>query len=1076
MSSAPVPQAAACRLPSLPGCPPSDLVAGQELHGFRIVRVTPLPAIRATAVEARHVRTGARLLHLLVEDTENLGAIAFRTPPTDDTGVPHILEHSVLCGSRRFPVKDPFLEMMKRSMATFINAFTYPDKTVYPVASNVRQDFLNLFDVYLDAVFFPNIGPDTLKQEGHHLEPADPDRPADSPLTIKGIVYNEMKGAYSELDAVIERASGQGLFPDSPYGRDSGGDPKAIPSLTYEQFRDFHRRCYHPANSYIMLYGGTPTAELLAFIHPRLDGLTPAIDPASAIPRQPRWTAPREHEEAYPVAQEDGTTAVSAVTVSWIVGAGDDPADDLALEVMDKLLLGHAGAPLHKALIDSRLGEDLAPSGYSGGTLEGAFHVGLKGTEPERRDAVVALILRTLESCAAEGFSRPSVEAAFQQLEYAHREITANYPLRLMNRVYDAWIYDQDPLTYLRLGEILGELRRRYAADPGLFARLVRTQLLENPHRLTCTFRPDAGLQARRDAEFAEAMARAKAELPAADLESLAAEAKALARRQGEPNAPADLAKLPALRLSDLPEKPLSVPAEVVDCGGVPFVRTGVFANGINYFVLAFDLSGLPDELWDYLPVFTDFWARLGAAGSGYAETGERIAACTGGLSSDLFATVDARDPDRVLPFLSVTFKSLDARHGDALAVVRDLLLAPDLADSARLRDLAFQLKAQRQSGIIDSGHRFAAQHALRGLSALGALNHRLGGIPQVRLAGELARTVERDAAPLREKLESISRFLLDRNRLRAAFTGSSEPETLTRQWLAEFAAACNAPPPAPSPAPSPAIVSSVLPSSIPTSSVPPSSIPTSSVLPSPVPASGSTSSVPPSSIPTSSVLPFSVLPSSAAEGLAIASEVAFCAAVLPAPPQTSPDAPALAVFSQILSLDYLWQEIRVKGGAYGGFCVYDPGMRAFELMSYRDPGIVRTLELFAGIRQALRTMPLEPADIERAIISCAKGEERPVRPGAATAMALWRYLTRADAPLRLERYQALLRVTAADVRRTASALFADPAMQLCVLGGRPLLEAAAAKLKTPLAIENILEPADEADADPTGAWASRPL
>ena len=996
---------------SIPAAPITALSPGQSHHGFIVTRVTPLPAIRATAIEARHERTGARLVHLFTNDTENLGAIAFRTPPPDDSGVPHILEHSVLCGSRKFPVKDPFLEMIKRSMATFINAMTYSDKTVYPVASNVRQDFLNLLDVYVDAVFFPNIGPDTLKQEGHHVEPADPEHPESSPLTIKGIVYNEMKGAYSELDALIERTSNHKLFPDSPYGRDSGGDPAAIPALTYEQFREFHRRYYHPSNSYILLYGNTPTLDLLAFLAPRLAELPSAIDPDSAIPRQPRWTVPVELEEAYPLAAEEGTQNKAAVTLGWLVNLGDDPVDEMALEVMDKLLLGHAGAPLHKALIDSRLGEDLAPSGYSGGALECSFHVGLKGTETDRQPAIQALILRTLAGCAADGFARESVEAAFQQLQYANLEITSHYPLRLMNRVYDAWIYDQDPLTYLRLGDILDELKRRYAADPTLFARLIRTQLLDNPHRLTCTFRPDTGLQARRDAEFAANMEQVKAGLTPAALRQLAEDARELARRQGEPNTPADLAKLPSLKLTDLPHRPLCIPVEFSACAGVPLVRTDVFANGINYFVLAFDLSGLPDELWDYVPIFADLLTKLGAAGRTYAEMGERIAANTGGLSADLFATVDARDPDRVLPFLSITFKALDGRHATALAIVRELLLELDLADAARLRDLVFQIKAQRQCGIVDSGHRFAAQHAVRGLSRLGTLNHRLGGVPQVRLAGELAREFAKDTGLLRARLDAIRRFLLSRNKLRAAFTGAPAQADRTQAWLAEFAALLG---------------------------------------------TGSAAQA------DTFQLPDIEQPTATAEGLALTAEVAFCAAAIPAPPQTSPDAPALSVFSQILSLDHLWQEIRVKGGAYGGFCVYDPGLRAFELMSYRDPNIVRTLEVFAHIPQAIREMPLTAADIERAIISCAKGEERPIRPGAATAMALWRHLTRADDELRNERYQALLRVTGADVRRAATALFADSAPQVCVLGGRPLLEAAAARLATPLVIENILDPGDE--------------
>ncbi|MFA4944262.1 MAG: insulinase family protein [Lentisphaeria bacterium] len=983
--------------------------AGEAAGGFTVTRVTPLPALRATVVEARHDRTGARLLHVATDDSENLCAIGFRTPPADDTGVPHILEHSVLGGSRKFPVKDPFLEMLKRSMATFINAFTYSDKTVYPVCSTVPKDFFNLVDVYLDAVFHPTITPATLKQEGHHLALAEPADPA-SPLVIKGIVYNEMKGAYSELDALIDRVSTQMLFPDTPYGRDSGGDPAAIPALTYGQFRAFHDRYYHPANSFIVLYGNIPTGRSLEFIGERLAELPPppaGLD--SRIPRQPRWEAPREHLEPYPIGPDDDPAGQAAVTIAWLVGDAAAVETELAFEVIDQLLLGHDGAPLHKALIDSRLGEDLTAAGFSLGTLESSFHVGLKGTDPEKKEAILQLVLATLEQTVRDGFPPERVEAAFQQLEYSQREISNAYPLRVMNRVYEGWLYDLDPLTYLRLDEALEQLRQRWRREPDLFTRLIEERLVRNPHRLTAVFLPEPQLQRQRDAAFAATMAARKAAMPAAELALVVAEAAELARRQDAPNSPEALATLPVLHKGDLPRQPKEIPAEVQEIRpGLPLVRTGVFANGVNYFVLASDLTGLPADLWDVLPAFTELFNRLGTKRHSFVEVGERITACTGGLGAAAFTSVYAAAPERILPCFSVSFKALDRRYADALAIVRELLLELDFADSERLRDLANQMKVQRLSGIIDSGHYFSLLQAAQGLSPLAALNCRLTGLPQVRFAGRLAKNFDAEIAGLREKLGRLQRFLLDAGRFRAAFTGGDAAAAATASWLAEFASAL---PATPLPPPATEIV--------------------------PLPAG-----LPP------------------AVGLAHPAEVAFVAAALPAPTAAEPAFPALQVFSKMLALGHLWEEIRAKGGAYGGLCSYDPSAGTFGLMSYRDPNIRRTLAVYDNLPAVVREMPLGDAEVERGIISVAKAEEAPIRPGAATATALWRQLSGLTPELRRERYERLLAVTGAGIRQAALEMLERGAARrrICVLAGKPMLDAANAQPGLPLAIETVAD------------------
>ncbi len=987
--------------------PPCPLKPGSVVHGFDITRVTHLPPLRATVIEAHHRHSGAQVLHVFTDDTENLCAVAFRTPPPDDTGVPHILEHSVLGGSRKFPVKDPFLEMVKRSMATFINALTYSDKTVYPVASNVRKDFFNLVDVYLDAVFHPTITPETLKQEGHHLEFADPADPA-SPLVIKGIVYNEMKGAYSELDSLIGRVTSQLLFPDTPYGRDSGGDPAAIPQLTYEQFRGFHERLYHPANSFTTLYGNIPTADTLAFLDERLREMPPPpADLLSEIPRQPRWNEPRRHVEPYPLGPDEDPKDKAAVLVSWLLGDAADPETEAALMVVDHLLLGHDGSLLHKALIESHLGEDLAPSGFSSGTLESSFHVGLKGTNPEKANAIVALIHKTLEQAAAEPFSRDQVEAAFQQLCYAQCEISEMYPMRLMDRVLDAWIYGLDPLLYLRLGEILDAVWKRYEQEPDLFNRLIRERFVANPHQLIAVFVPDPALQTARDTEFAAAMAARKAAMSADELRTVAAETAALERRQNAPNTPEALATLPVLHLSDLPKTPREIPCEIGHAGraSVPLVRTPIFANGVNYFHLAFDLNGLPENLWPYLPVFADFLPKLGTPACPWEKMGERIAACTGAFGAGVFSGTQALAPEKLLPHFSLSFKSLDRRHPDALAVVRDLLLEPDFDDTARLRDLVLQARIQQQSGILHSGHMFTVMQAARSLSPLAALGCVLNGLPQVRLAGVMAKHFDAEVEKLREAFRHIRRFLLNAMRLRAAFTGSEIPAGATGAWLEEFADG---------------ITAAALPS------------------------------------PTERLV--HVPAAHGPEGLAFASEVAFCAASMPAPSLLSPDAAPLTVFSRLLALGYLWEEIRAKGGAYGGMCSYDPAAGVFSLMSYRDPNIARTLDVFRGVPAALQTMPLTADDIERGIISVAKAEERPIRPASATSQALWRHLTGLTPEIRKQRYAALLEVTGPAVRDAAARLLETglPQLRTCVLAGRPMLTAAntaGAGLK----IENVL-------------------
>ncbi len=981
--------------------------AGQLLNGFRVTKVTPMPELRLVAYQAIHEYSGARLLHLhCPEDAENLFAIGFRTPPTDDCGTPHILEHSVLCGSRKFPVKDPFVEMLKMSMATFINAITYPDRTIFPVASNVRQDFFNLADVYTDAVFHPDLSPMTLKQEGHHFDFARSGDP-ETPLVIKGIVYNEMRGAYSDLDSLIDRYSQRGLFPDSIYGLDSGGDPEAIPDLGYEQFKSYYEQYYHPSNSYILVYGDIGTADQTSFLDVRLRECPPARTLDTAIAPQKLWAAPREVRHSYPIDRRDSTARKSAVTLNWIVGHVDDPIKDMGMEVLERLLLGNAGAPLRKALVDSKLGEDLSDSGYSNGSMENTFHVGLKGTDPERKDEIVNLILNVLKERAEKGFSSEQVEMAFQQLQYAHREIQSMYPLRLMSWVYNAWIYDLDPLTFLRAGCHLDELYRRCKENSGFFSELIRTALLDNPHRLTGVFVPEPGLQQQRDQALTARLASRKEAFSAADLARLAAEATELEAAQSKPNTPEAIATLPQLQLRDLPARPKRIPAQVTQLDeAVSLLTTDVFANGVNYLTLAFSLSGLPHDLWDYVPLFCYTFTRLGTGRQDYAALSERIAGHSGGISASTFAASDALDPTRSVTCISIHGKALDRNFSTMTGIVQDILTGLDYADQSRLKDVLLQLRVRQQSGVIPSGHHFAASHAGRGLSPLAALEERWGGLPQVRLAGLLAGDFDSHVESLCLKLARIRDFLLSSPRLLVGFTGTPHLRDTAAGWLQSMTAQFSL---------------------------------------------GSLQSGPD--------LPIWQSASGLHEGLAMPADVAFCASCMPAPHLSSPESLPLQLFSQLLTFDYLWDRIRVKGGAYGAQSSYSAGAGLFSLLSYRDPEIAGTLKVYQEVLQYAERTHWSAQEIERAVISCAKEDEKPIRPAMALAKSMARHLTRLSDEVRDARRQALLAVDADAVKAAAVAQFRTNLSKanFCTLASREALEEASAAMSRPLTIENVI-------------------
>jgi Zn-dependent M16 (insulinase) family peptidase len=983
--------------------PTATLCRGDRLHGFIVSSVTPLPDLRAVAYLLSHEKSGAGLLHLHNEDPENLFTIAFRTPPPDSTGLPHILEHTVLCGSKKYPVKDPFVELLKKSVATFLNAMTYPDKTVYPCASMNEKDFFNIVDVYCDAVFHPLITEKHFKQEGHHLDFVEPGNPK-SPLTIKGIVYNEMKGALSDLDGIIQHKTGRSIFPDNAYGLESGGDPEAIPDLTYEQFVRFYETFYHPTNGLIFVYGKIPTEKHLVFLDQEYLSNFERLSIDTTINPQSSWREPLHETVPYPVGPNEDGANKAAVVLTFRTNNVTDAITTLSMHLLNDYLLGNAASPLRRALIDSRLGEELADSGYFAHQRDTYFCVGLKGTEADRTDTITDLVRTTCSELAERGLDRKKVEATFHRLELSSREIRPRYPLLMMDRVYRSWLYGADPIDSLRLNEHLAELRKRYEKEPGFLEGLLTEMLVDNPHYTVLTFVPDPEFMAKKEAAFRKKMEKDRSGMSPAELERIAKEAEELDAAQSAPNPPEALATLPRLAVADVPPEPFELPTYLETVADRPFLYTDVFANGIDYLKISFDLRGIDEELVDYLPVYTDALTNMGAAGLDYAAMAEREAACTGGIDAGVSTGGRADDCHFVQPFFVVTAKALASRLPDMLEVLSDRVLLCDFGDLDRLKDILLQGRIHWHSSVIPSGNQYAALHAGRHLSRNGALAERLGGITQLRMYDHLVAEIDKKPEAIVEKLSRIREFLLARGRVIISFVGEQQDRQILDGWLEGFLNEMR------------------------------------------------------NGAPREEKADFTPTLESK-EGIATPADVAFVAKAVPTVSSNHPDAPGLLLLSVHLSYGYLWNEVRVKRGAYGVRASYDSGNGVFSFTSYRDPCVKETLDAFQGVFQHIADeMDLSPPAIEQAIIGTLKALDQPIRPGQAVGIALSRHVRGETPEFRRRFRKRLLSLTGEDIRRTGADLLA-PAFAtapVCVLSSRERLAAANKTLEAALSIDDL--------------------
>ncbi|MEW5735493.1 MAG: insulinase family protein [Thermodesulfobacteriota bacterium] len=968
-----------------------------EASGYRVLDRARVPGLGCEYIELVHERTGARHVHIVSPDRECTFAAAFLTVPQDSTGVAHILEHTALCGSQRYPVRDPFFSMLRRSTASFMNAFTSSDWTMYPFSTANGKDFDNLLSVYLDAAFFPLLSELSFLQEGVRLEKSE----GGAELVYKGVVLNEMKGALSSPSQIMGRSLLKHLFPDVTYHVNSGGDPAEIVTLTHADLVAFHRRHYHPSNAFFYTYGNLDLPRVLEKIERSvLDRFPERLAPLS-VPRQPRFSAPRRADEPYPVSPEEDLSKKSQASVGFLLSDATDAFSVMAGTLAEKILLGHSASPLRKALIDSRLGSDLADAtGFDSDMRETIFACGLKETSRSDSGKVEDLVLSTLAGLSRRGIEKDLVRAAIHQYELSRREITNEpfaFGLKLFFAFCGPWFHGGKIGPAINFEEDLARIRD-LSEKGGFFEDLLLQGFTENPHRVTLTLYPDPDMSSRLAAGEEGRLARIREGMAPEDLAEVDKNARSLALLQETPE---DVSVLPILKLSDIPpEVERMAPSQVRAEGRV--ARYEAATNGLFYLTLASEPGGIPRKHEGLVPFFCYCFARCGTKDKSYEELSRSLAAHTGGISLSASANRLFTPAGDETSFLLLDAKCVSRNIGPALDLVRELVLSCDFRNPDRLRTLVAEYSARLTSSVVANGHRYALSLAARGFSRTRALSEQWAGISQVRLARALAGDLSDEAmARLSADLQEIARSAFAGPWTRICVVGEEGDNARG----ADF-------------------------------------------------AEGLLSRLP--AVPAEAPASESALPRELREGYYLSSAVSFCAYCRQTAALGHQDAPLLAVAARVMKNAFLHREVREKGGAYGAFALHSSEDGVFSLASFRDPQVAQTLSAFSRALSFAAEGRFTDQDVYEAILSVCAELDRPHTPQTAARKAFFRNLTALSDQARREFKEGVLasgrEAVAAACRRHLSSC--GTLAPVTVISGREQLEKANREMpEAPLAL-----------------------
>ncbi len=952
-------------------------------EAYEVLREEELTDVHSRGTILRHKKTGARVMLIENEDENKVFNIVFRTPPSNSTGVAHILEHSVLCGSREFPLKDPFVELVKGSMNTFLNAMTYPDKTCYPVASCNDQDFQNLMHVYLDAVFHPNIyeHEEIFLQEGWHYHLEQPE----GPLTLNGVVYNEMKGAFSSSDEVLDRTIVQSLFPDTTYGVESGGDPDYIPDLTYEEFLNTHRRFYHPSNSFIYLYGKMDMEEKLLFLHEKYLSDYDELKVNSEITCQKPFEALQEITMPYPVSEEEGEEENTYFSYNMVIG-DKDPLICTAFEIIEYALLGSPGAPLKKALQEAGIGKEIYGD-FDDGILQPYFSIVAKGAKPEEKERFLAIIRQVLWETVQKGLDKKAITAGLNSMEFRYREADySSYPKGLIYGldILDDWLYsDEDPFVHLKQVKVFEELRRKMDTD--FFERLIDQYLLNNTNGSIVTLEPKAGLAAEKEAKLAASLEAYRESLSREELETMAAKTKTLEAYQDAPEDPKLLKCIPMLERSDIRREIIPLSNAPYRLENTLFLHHPVLSNGIGYLELLFDVTDLSLEKIHYLGLLKSLLGYMDTEHYSYGELFNEINANSGGFSCgvQIFERDDYEDGFR--PMFAVRGKALYSQMEFLFGMIREVLLTTKLSDKSRLREIVSEVKSRAQGSLVSGGHGTAVLRATSYSSKGACFQDEMAGVGYYQFLEHLDKHFEEEIDRVIAGVQEVLGEILLPENLSVDYTGEESSLEQLQRLVRELREA-----------------------------------------------------LPGSAQPTALR---ELICRKKNEGFKTASQVQYVAQTGNFRNQGLEYTGALSILKLILSYEYLWNNIRVKGGAYGCMSGFKRTGESF-FASYRDPHLKKTLETFAGVPDFIRSFHGDEREMTKYIIGTIGSRDIPRTPqmqGSISKAAYFDGVT--EEQLQKERDQ-ILDATEEDIQALAPIVEAVLAeQQICVVGSESAVE-----------------------------------
>ena len=956
-----------------------------NINAYELISTEDLSDINSKGYLLKHKKTGARVVCIENDDDNKVFYVGFRTPPEDSTGVPHIIEHSVLCGSKKYPAKDPFVELAKGSLNTFLNAMTYPDKTVYPVASCNDQDFKNLCDVYLDAVFHPNIyeRQQIFKQEGWHYELED----ENGPITINGVVYSEMKGAFSSPDDMLSRAIFDSLFPDTCYGVESGGDPDVIPSLTYEQFLDFHRRYYHPSNSYIYLYGDMDFEERLDYIDKEYLSSYDRLEIDSAVRLQKTFDKISDVVKEYPITNDESEEQNTYLSYNAVLSTSLDPKLYIAFQILEYALLSSPGAVLKQALLDSGICKDVQ-STFENGVYQPYFSIIIKNSDIQNKEKFLEIIRTVLSDVVKNGFDKKALLAGLNLNEFRFREADfGHYPKGLMYGLtaLDSWLYD-DSLPFVHIEALDTYAYLRQQIETGYYEDLVKEYLLDNKHASSVSLIPVKGLTAQKDKELEAKMRSLKDGMNADEVKRLCEDTKALHAYQEEEDSEEILKCIPLLKISDIKKEAEDFVNEKSNIDGCDVLYHNVFTNGIGYLYIAFDLDKVPSEMLPYAGILKAVLGLVNTEHYSYADLANEIFLNTGGVSAGTGMYTDVNDPDKFLHYFEMKAKIFYNKLPFAFDIIKEIIYTSDFSDRKRMYDLICMLKSRLSAAMMSSGHAVAMHRALSGISKQEMISEKMGGIDFYRLIEDIESDFDNRFDELKSNLQKTAALIFTRENLRV-FDYTAE-ESQRDEFNAQVAAFIKAAPDV-----------------------------------------------------HNEICSIEFEKKKFAEGYKTSAKVQYVAKAGTYWNEELKYNGALKVLRVIMGYDYLWNQVRVVGGAYGCFSGYSRSGKV-TFASYRDPNLRRTLEVFEGASSYLKDFKAGERDMTKYIIGTVSDLDFPLSPSAKGSRSLEAFLCKDTFENVQKERDEILGCRGSDIAKLYKYIEAGRQDEcICVLGGEEEIE-----------------------------------